>query len=100
MGACRYGAASLPRRADMSEATFLWFTLARAGEVSINVVADDSPACYEYLSGDETHQNHCIEIERSYGLNGEVDIHDSGLEPTDRIRFSYVLRETASSGVP
>lgn len=49
------------------------------GKVSIHIVADDFPACYEYLSGDETHQNHRIKIERSYGLDGEVSIHNLGL---------------------
>lgn len=46
------------------------------GKVSIHVVADDFPACYEYVPGDETHLNHRIKIERSYGLDGEVSIHN------------------------
>ena len=49
------------------------------GKVSIHVVADDFPACYEYVPGDETHQNHRIKLERSYGLDGEVSIHNLAL---------------------
>lgn len=49
------------------------------GKVSIQVVADDFPACYQYVSGDDTHQNHRIKIERSYGLDGEVSIYNLGL---------------------
>ena len=53
--------------------------LPEQGKVSIHVVADDFPACYEYVSGDKTHQNHRIKIERSYGLDGNVSIHNLGL---------------------
>jgi hypothetical protein len=49
------------------------------GKVSIHVVADDFPACYAYVQGDETHQNHRIKLQRSYGLDGEVSIHNLAL---------------------
>jgi hypothetical protein len=49
------------------------------GEVSIHVVADDYPACYEYVLDDDTHQNHRIAIQRSYGLDGEVSIQNLSL---------------------
>jgi hypothetical protein len=45
-------------------------------KVSIHVVADDFPTCYQYVPGDENHQNHRIKIERSYGLDGEVSIYN------------------------
>jgi len=48
------------------------------GEVSIHVVADDFPACYQYVRDDD-HQNHRIAIERSYGLGHEVSIRSLGL---------------------
>ena len=47
--------------------------------VSIHVVADDFPVCYQYVPLDDSHQNHRIVIVRSYGLDGEVDIHNLGL---------------------
>lgn len=44
------------------------------GKVSMHVVADDFPDCYQYVEDDEIHQNHRVKIAVSFGLNGEVSI--------------------------
>jgi hypothetical protein len=44
------------------------------GKVSVHVVAEDFPACYQYVQNDDSHQNHRIKIRRSYGLGGEISI--------------------------
>ena len=56
------------------------------GKVIINVVdgdyemADgDHTSCYEYVQNDEDHQNHRIWVKRSYGLDGNIDIHNVAL---------------------
>ncbi|HSL03206.1 MAG TPA: restriction endonuclease [Nitrospiraceae bacterium] len=43
--------------------------------VSFHVVAANFPDCYQYVC-DDSHQNHRIAIERSYGLDAELDIHN------------------------
>lgn len=44
------------------------------GKVSIHVVAQDYPACYDYIVDDDTDQNHRITISESFGMSGEVSV--------------------------
>jgi hypothetical protein len=46
------------------------------GKVSIHVINGDFPECYAYLDGDEDHLNNRFKIKRSYGLEGNIDIHN------------------------
>lgn len=48
------------------------------GKVSIHVIADDFPKCYNYVV-DKDHQNHLLSIEKSYGLDGSISIYHLGL---------------------
>lgn len=49
------------------------------GTVSIHIVNGDFPDCYCYDEFDDTHQNHRIELESSFGLNGRVSIYNEEL---------------------
>ena len=42
--------------------------------VSIHEVNGDFPDCYTYLEGDDTHQNHRIDIRESWGLDGNISV--------------------------
>jgi len=46
------------------------------GKVSIHVINGDFPECYAFLNDDEDHLNNRFKIKRSYGLDGNIDIHN------------------------
>ena len=49
------------------------------GKVSVHIVDGDYPNCYRYETADDTHQNHRIKINDSFGLDGEFDIYSTEL---------------------
>jgi hypothetical protein len=46
------------------------------GMVSIHIVEGDFPNCYCYDQNNSFHLNHQIRIKRSYGLKGNINIHN------------------------
>jgi hypothetical protein len=49
------------------------------GKVSIHLVEGDFPNCYAYLARDSCHLNNRIRIKCSYGLDGNIDAHNTAL---------------------
>jgi len=49
------------------------------GKVSIHIINGNFPDCYAYLEHDESHLNNRFRVKQSYGLNGNVDIHNVNL---------------------
>ena len=49
------------------------------GKVSIHIVDGDYPSCYRYETPDDTHQNHRIKINASFGLDGGISIYNTEL---------------------
>lgn len=46
------------------------------GTVSLHIVAGNFPDCYSLLPADKTHLGHRIKIKKSYGLDGNISIHN------------------------
>ena len=51
------------------------------GTVSLHIVDEDFPSCYEYDLSDSTDLNHRIKVKRSFGMSGEISVWKGNLVP-------------------
>ncbi len=46
------------------------------GKLSLHIIDGNFPTCYNYLNSDSHHLNHQIRIKESFGLDGNISVHN------------------------